>query len=103
LAHHSQMAADEDISQEQIDALPRWRASEVFNADERLMLQLGDELGRGLGASAATMVQLQQRFSERDIVEILVTGAYYCAVAKVGNSLDLELEPGHEHLRPRND
>lgn len=103
LAHHSHMAADEGISQEQIAALPRWRASDLFGADERLMLQLGDELGSGPGACAATMAQLQERFSERDIMEILVTGAYYCAVARVVNSLDLDLEPGHEHLRPRND
>jgi 4-carboxymuconolactone decarboxylase len=105
LAHHSHMAAEEGISQEQISALPRWRGSELFTPDERLMLQLGDELATGPGASAVTMKQLQQRFSESDIMEILVTGAYYCAVARVVNSLDLDLdlEPGHEHLRPRND
>jgi AhpD family alkylhydroperoxidase len=60
LAHHSHMAADEGITDAQIAALPQWRSSDLFDADERLMLQLGDELGGGPGASAATMAQLRR-------------------------------------------
>jgi 4-carboxymuconolactone decarboxylase len=101
--HHSHMAADEGISEAQIQALPRWQESRLFDSDEQLMLQLADELAKSPGASAATMEKLKRRFSESDLMEILVTGAYYCAVARVVNSLDLELEPGHHDLRPRND
>jgi 4-carboxymuconolactone decarboxylase len=101
--HHMQMALDEGISQAQIAALPRWKESEsgLFAPDEQLMLQLGDELALSPGASAGTMAALKARFSHRDLMEILVTGAYYCAVARVVNSLDLQLEPGHEELRAR--
>ena len=74
---------------------------ELFDADDCLMLMLGDELALGAGASAATMSALKQRFSNSDLMEILVTGAYYCAVARVVNSLDLDLEPNHDALRAR--
>ena len=103
LAHHSHMATDEGISPAQLEALPRWRDSGLFSADEQLVLQLGDELAKGRGAAAPTIEALRERFGESDLMEILVTGAYYCAVAQVVNSLDLDVEPGHEHLRARND
>ena len=99
--HHVAMAQEEGITREQIDALPHWRASGLFDADELLILQLGDELALGPGASAGTMVALQERFTKSDVMELLVTGAFYCGVARVVNSLDLDLEPGHEDLRPR--
>ena len=103
MEHHTHMALDEGFTPAQLEALPRWRDSGLFTADEQLVLQLGDELVQGRGASAATMEALRRRFGEGELMEILVTGAYYCAVAQVVNSLDLDLEPGHEHLRARND
>ena len=100
--HHRHMAQDEGISDAQVAALPGWRSTlSLFDADERLMLQLADELALGSGASAETMASMKARFSNSDLMEILVTGAYYCAVARVVNSLDLDLEPGHDRLRAR--
>lgn len=99
--HHVGMARDEGITQEQIEALPQWLGSGLFDANERLILQLGDELALEPGASAETMTALQERFTKSDLMELLVTGAYYCGVARVVNSLDLDLEQGHEDLLPR--
>lgn len=99
--HHVHMAMDEGITQAQVDALDGWRESNLFSPDERLVLQLADELALQPGASASTMEGLRSRFGETHLMEILVTGAYYCGVARVINSLDLDLEPGSEHLRPR--
>jgi 4-carboxymuconolactone decarboxylase len=100
--HHRHMAQEEGISEAQVAALADWQSSRsLFDADEQLMLTLGDELALGVGASAATMTAMKSRFSNRDLMEILVTGAYYCAVARVVNSLDLDLEPNHDDLRAR--
>lgn len=100
--HHRHMAQEEGITDAQVEALADWTSKrELFDADDCLMLTLGDELALGAGASAATMSALKQRFSNSDLMEILVTGAYYCAVARVVNSLDLDLEPNHDALRAR--
>ena len=101
--HHVHMALDEGISAEQIAVLSEWQKCTLFGDQEKLVLLLADELALGSGASATTMRELQRHFTESDIMELLVTGAYYCAVARVVNSLDLDLEPGHEHLRARNE
>ncbi|MEO7246314.1 MAG: carboxymuconolactone decarboxylase family protein [Rubrivivax sp.] len=100
--HHRPMALEEGISEAQVEALATWRQHpQLFCADEQLMLRLGDELATGPGASAETMEALRARLSNSDLMEILVTGAYYCAVARVVNSLDLDLEPNHHDLRAR--
>ncbi|MCJ0762376.1 carboxymuconolactone decarboxylase family protein [Variovorax terrae] len=99
--HHLHMALDEGISQAQIDALTQWRGSGLFDADESLVLQLADELAQSPGASAATMKSLQDRFEKKHVIELLVTGALYCAVARIINSLDVELEPDAEELQIR--
>ena len=65
------------------------------------MLRLADELALQPGASAESMSDLQARFSQSEVIEFLVTGAYYCRVARVVNSVGLGLEKGHEGLRAR--
>lgn len=101
--HHKEMAKDEGLTEAQLRSLPDWRPEPSFDADERLMLVLADELAQGASASAPTMRALRERFGERELMEFLVTGAFYCGVARVINSLDLELEAGHEQLRPKKD
>lgn len=100
--HHRHMALEEGISEAQVAVLADWRQHlQLFDADEQLMLRLGEELAKGPGASAETMEALRVRLSNSDLIEILVTGAYYCAVARVVNSLDLDLEPNCHDLRAR--
>ena len=100
--HHRHMAQEEGLTDAQVNALADWTSyASLFTADEQLMLRLGDELALGPGACAETMEAMKARFSNSDLMEILVTGAYYCAVARVVNSLDLDLETGHESLRAR--
>lgn len=90
--HHAHMARAEGITQAQLAALPRWRDSELFGPDEALVLQLADELTHASGASAETMKTLLDSFGEKHLMELLATGAFYCAVARIVNSLDCELE-----------
>ncbi len=100
--HHLHMALDEGIPQAQVDALSSWRSSNLFDADEPLMLQLGDELAISPGAGAGTMAALVERFGEKEAVELLVTGAFYCGVARIVNSLDLALEPNADAVGQSN-
>jgi 4-carboxymuconolactone decarboxylase len=100
--HHLHMAQDEGITADQVNALSHWREhAGLFDTDEQLMLRLADELALQPGATAETMSDLQARFSQSEVIEFLVTGAYYCGVARVVNSVDLDLEKGHEGLRAR--
>lgn len=99
--HHLPMARDAGISQAQIDGLRDWRTLDVFDAVERSILQLGDELAFGRGASPSTMEALRTALGEQQTIELLVTAAFYCGVARVINSTGVTLEPGYEHQRPQ--
>ena len=87
------MAQDAGVTPAQLAALPQWRDAALFDADESVVLQLADDLTHASGASAATMKALLERFGEKHLMELLATGAFYCAVARIVNSLDCELEP----------
>ena len=99
--HHAHMALAEGVTPAQLAALPHWRGSALFDAEESLVLQLADDLTHASGASAGTMKALLEHFGEKHVIELLATGAFYCGVARIVNSLDCELEPeASEHLVP---
>jgi len=99
--HHAHMALVEGVTQPQLASLPHWHDSNLFDADESLVLQLADDLTHASGATAATMKALLERFGEKHVMELLATGAFYCAVARIVNSLDCELEPeASQHVVP---
>jgi alkylhydroperoxidase family enzyme len=101
--HHLKMAKEAGVTEGQITHLHAWRSSELFDERERLVLQLADELASVNGATPDTMARLQQLFRPRHLVELVVTGAFYCGVARVVNSFGVELEEHWEGLRVRND
>jgi alkylhydroperoxidase family enzyme len=101
--HHVHMAEDEGITADQVNALPNWHASNLFDPSDRLILTLADELALGTGAAATTMQSLIRAYGEKETVELVVTGSFYCGVARVINSFQVDLEDGHEHLRPKAD
>lgn len=99
--HHAHMALAEGVTPEQLAALPHWRDSALFDTEECLVLQLADDLTHPGGASAATMKALLEHFGEKHVMELLATGAFYCGVARIVNSLDCELEPeASQHVVP---
>lgn len=100
--HHLHMALDEGVTPMQVDNLNDWQHSTLFGDDERAVLSLADDLALTPGASPETMAHLRSRFSERDCLELVVTGSFYCGVARIVNSTQVTLEADHEHLRAQN-
>ncbi len=98
-AHHVPMALDAGVSQAKIDALANWPQATVFDAPERAVLRLADEVTRGPGASAACMAELACHFDSSDVVELTLTSSFYVCVSRFLTSMKLELEPDYAHLR----
>jgi len=93
LGQHRRMGAAAGVSITQLDGIQGWKDSDLFNANERLFLQLADELAIDGKASAATVAALCGELGERATVDALVTGAFYLCVSAVLASL----EPDQEH------
>jgi alkylhydroperoxidase family enzyme len=92
--HHVQMALAAGVPQAQIDALDNWQSSALFDATERAVLRIADEVTRGPGASAEAIEQLKQHFGGEAVVELVLTASFYVCVSRVLLSMDIELEQG---------
>jgi alkylhydroperoxidase family enzyme len=99
-AHHVPMAKAAGVSDAQIDALANWPGSDLFDANERAVLQLAEEVTRGPSASEATVVQLKAcGFDDAAVVELVLTASFYVCVSRFLQTMHIELEPGYEaHL-----
>jgi alkylhydroperoxidase family enzyme len=91
--HHVPMALAAGVTQAQIDALPEWEHSTLFNAQEKAVLRLAEEVTRGPAASPESIEALrQQGFSKDEIVELTLTASFYVCVSRFLKSMDVDLE-----------
>lgn len=96
-AHHVPMALQAGVSLEQIRALGSWRQASCFDARERAVLRLAEELSGGPGASESCLAELRVAgFPEDQLVELVLTASFYVCVARFLASMAVELEPGYE-------
>ncbi|MCM5569731.1 carboxymuconolactone decarboxylase family protein [Burkholderiaceae bacterium FT117] len=91
--HHTKMALAAGVSQAQIDALADWEGSDLFDAEEKAVLRLAQEVTAGPAASAEAIDGLKKvGFDEAAIVELTLTASFYVCVARFLLSMDVELE-----------
>jgi alkylhydroperoxidase family enzyme len=93
-AHHIPMALAAGVTQAQIDALDQhWEASPHFDAREKSVLRLADEVTRGPGATADCIAELRaQGFDEAEVTELTLTASFYVCVSRFLHSMDIPLE-----------
>lgn len=82
LAHWG-MAMKHGISEEQLGALSSWQSSTQFSDEERAVLAMTDGLTRELDVSDATWSALAAQFSHGELVELVLTAAFYSCVSRV--------------------
>jgi alkylhydroperoxidase family enzyme len=80
---HWDMAVKHGVTVEQLEQLGRWSDTELFSADERAALALTDELTTGLDVTDETWAQLAARFSDGELVELVLTVSFYAGVSRV--------------------
>lgn len=98
-AHHWPMAVQAGVEEAKLRALAGWRDSGLFDAEERAVLRLADEVARHEAASAECIAELQARFGREGTIELTLTAAFYVAVSKFLKSLAIDIEPDYERFR----
>jgi alkylhydroperoxidase family enzyme len=88
---HRRIAIEQGFSDAALDAVLDWRNGE-FDARQRAVLALAEELTRNVTLADATFEAAKQQLSPRQLVELVTTVAYYGMVARflVGLQIDLE-------------
>lgn len=93
-SHHVPMATAAGVRAEQIDALASWRESEAFDKREQAALRLADEV-HALGVTDSTFSALEGALGRTGALEIVLTAAFYQAVARMIQALGLDVEPAY--------
>jgi alkylhydroperoxidase family enzyme len=80
-------------SQEQIAAVERGElAAACFDEKERAFLAFVDESAKKVRCSDATFAAMRRHFSDREIVETILTIGYYQMLARLTECTDTELD-----------
>ena len=79
---HRIMARNAGVSEAQVAELAMWRASADFDPKEKAALGFTEAIVRG-EVDDATHAALAQHFDREECLELTVTAAFYCMVARV--------------------
>jgi len=89
---HVPIATEIGISPQQINEISQWNNSTVFSDEERAILQYTDEVATDVTVKDTTFTSLQKYLSERSIVELTISIAYWGMIARVLVPLNIEIE-----------
>ena len=89
---HVPIATEIGINSQQIEEIGHWKGSKVFSDEERAVLRYTDEVAIDVAVQDDTFSALQKHLSERSIVELTISIAYWGMIARVLVPLNIELE-----------
>ncbi len=94
LAHHVPAARRAGLTEGQLAAVPRWRTDPAgaFGAVERAVLAYADEVARTRTAAPETLAALQDQLLPAQLIDLVLTVAFYHMVAAVVLPLGIEPE-----------
>lgn len=90
--HHAPIALAAGLTQGQIDQLPRWRESSLFDATQRAVLGYAESMTRGIQVPDAVFEAMAEHFDARAVVELTATIAGYNLVSRVLEALKVDHE-----------
>mgnify|MGYP006306759143 CR=1 FL=1 len=89
---HVRIGQSVGLTMEKINAVKDWLASDLLDETEKAVLAYTDEVNVDIRVADACFDQVKQLLGEKQVVELTVTIAYYGAVSRILESLDIELE-----------
>jgi alkylhydroperoxidase family enzyme len=92
-AHGPAYALKEGLTPEQVAALWDWRASQLFNAQQRALLAYTDAMTEKIEVTDDVFDNARQHFSERQIVELTMLIGAYNMLTRFLKALKVDPEP----------
>jgi alkylhydroperoxidase family enzyme len=95
IAHHQSHGRKAGISAEQLKAVPQFETSGLFNEPERAVMALAKESTLKVDVSDETWKRVAAFLSERQLVELVLTIAWYNSGVRIMGALSIELEESY--------
>jgi 4-carboxymuconolactone decarboxylase len=90
---HWKAALGVGLPEEKLLAVSAWRESGVLSDEERLVLEMAEELTTTTTLSGPLMARLRAVFGDQQAVELVLTAAFYSCVSRVVKGLAVPSEP----------
>jgi AhpD family alkylhydroperoxidase len=87
---HQPIALREGVSQAQVDALPAWQGTTLFDERQRAALAYCDAMTRQIHVEASIFEAVRQHFDHRLIVELTATIGAYNMVSRFIEAIGIE-------------
>ncbi|KAA2214033.1 carboxymuconolactone decarboxylase family protein [Teichococcus oryzae] len=97
---HAPIALKEGMSQAQIDALPEWRESDLFDATQQAVLAYCDSMTREIHVPDAIFSAVREALPPRELVELTATIGAYNMVSRFLEAMGVDARdplPGTDH------
>jgi alkylhydroperoxidase family enzyme len=91
-AHHSVFALENGLSSEQVGRLDRPGDGDLFDEEQRAVIDAAEELTTSGTLSDDCFAALATRFDAEQIVELVTTISFYNCVARVTSALAIPLD-----------
>ena len=91
-AQHVPIGMRMGLTEEQISTLSQWKDSSAFSDQERAVLEYVDEVTLNIRVSEETFKAVMEFFTEEQVVELTILAGYYGMLARILESLEVELE-----------
>ena len=99
-AQHLAMARKAGVSEAQIQALPAWKSSALFNERETAALALSEAVTQGR-VSDEVFALAKKHFDDHDYVELAIVAAFYAMVGRMLDAMGVQLEAEVQNYSPR--
>jgi len=86
---HAPIALKEGVTQAQLEALPSWQDTSLFDDTQRSVLAYTDAMTRNIQVEAQVFEAIRQHFAHRQIVELTATVAAYNMVSRFLEALQV--------------
>jgi AhpD family alkylhydroperoxidase len=87
---HAPIALREGLTQEQLDALPSWQDSAVFDPGQRAVLRLTDAMTQDIHFGPEILAAVREQLGSRGAVEAAATVAAYNMVSRFLEALQID-------------
>jgi alkylhydroperoxidase family enzyme len=96
--HHWNLSLRVGVRHEQLEHLPEFEKSPVFNEQERAVMRYAAEATQNVKVSDATFDALRKFLDTRRLMDLVQNVAFYNMVVRVLVPLGVEVEPGVKKL-----
>ena len=97
---HAPIALKEGMTQAQLDDLPDWEHSTLFNERERAVLAYTDAMTRTIQVPDAVFDALRSHYDNQELVEITATIATYNMVSRFLEALQIHSDDAASAAQP---